>query len=235
MEDLSRKLRKNGFDMIDGISREHRVLQIWKKKMGDVAQLSFGDINKAFSNPDKVLTISKANALDAVSDASKEFKFNIGASVLEDLLAQAKLGELGLNSKIEKGKKVTISFSDAYTEQVENGELTEYFHGADVLPNSPAFLKDLNRDNFIVITTVLFAKNLKAEIESESKISADLDAKVNGIVGGKLSLVRNSDSKVTLNARVGEDFPIAVKFSKIKYDNSTFDNLIQVSDSKDWF
>ncbi|AYQ35314.1 hypothetical protein [Runella sp. SP2] len=234
MKDLSKNLEKEGYDLLDGTLREQRLLQIWRKRFNNPIESLASSIHHIF-NATTPLGTTTSTALDVVSNASQELKFNIGITVLEDILSKNNLGKLDLGTKISSGKKVDISYSNAFSETVEQLDLENFLAASDFVHPNPGVLKDLNRDNLIVITGVVYAKNLKAIIESESEIDASIDAEVNAIVGGKIGFTRESTTKIVLTAPLGETFPIAIKYHKMRFRDGAFKKLVLVSDSKDWF
>jgi hypothetical protein len=235
MEDLTKKLREAGWDYLGGATREQRLLQVWKKRMGDEIQLEFSSIQDAFENNAISLPINKTDALNITSNASKKYDFLAGVDILDDLLEKSNLGKLKIGTKISYGKTINISYEGAFTENIDLGKLNQYFSEAKLLFNNKPFLKDLNRDNFIIITSVLYANNLRAVIETKANNSTELDTVITGIVGGEIKINKDSDSKLTITAPTGRALPIALKYHKIKYDDGVFDDTVQVSDSKDYF
>ncbi len=234
MKDLSKSLEKEGYDLIDGTLREQRLLQVWRKRFNNPIESLASSIHHIFNS--KVhLGTTISTALDVVSNASQELKFNIGLTVLEDILSKNNLGKLDLGTKISSGKKIEISYSNAFSETVEQLDLENFLASSDFVHPNPGVLKDLNRENLIVITGVVFAKNLKAIIESESEIDASVDAEINAIVGGKIGLTRESNTKIELSAPLGESFPIALKYHKMRFKDGVFRKLVLESDKKDWF
>ena len=234
MKDLSKNLEKEGYDLIDGTLREQRLLQVWRKRFNNPIESLASSIHHIFNS--KVnLSTTISPALDIVSNASQELKFNIGLTVLEDILSKSNLGKFDLGTKISSGKKVEISYSNSFSETVVQLDLENFLATSDFVHPNPGVLKDLNRENLIVITGVVYAKNLKATIESESEISASIDTEINAVVGGKISLSRESNTKIVLSAPLGETFPIALKYHKMKFRDGIFRKLELVSDSKDWF
>ncbi len=234
MKDLAKNLKDQGYDLLDGTLREQRLLQIWRKRFNNPIESLASSIHHIFNTTTQLGTTT-STALDVVSNASQVLKFNIGITVLEDILSKSNLGKLDLGAKIASGKKVDISYSNAFSETVEQLDLENFLAGSDFTHPNPGVLKDLNRNNLIVVTGVVYAKNLKAIIESDSEIDASIDAEINAIVSSKIGFTRESTTKIVLTAPLGETFPIAVKYHKMRYRDSAFQKLVLVSDSKDWF
>jgi hypothetical protein len=70
------------------------------------------EINHAF-NSSVQLTITEDSALSVDTSKSDEFGFNIGVSLLEEILKSLGLGSFELSAKIKSGKKVTIRYDNA--------------------------------------------------------------------------------------------------------------------------
>lgn len=81
------------------------------------------------------------------------------------------MGNLGVTAKITGGKKVSISYNNAKTIEYATGELTNYLSAADFKHTNPALLENANRDNIILISGLLLAKNLVVDIETDFDLS----------------------------------------------------------------
>jgi hypothetical protein len=121
MASLVKLLRGQGYEMIDGPIRDHKVLQVWIKK-GINKPFSAGMINEIFSSP--VQLISQESPALYVN-SSETVKYDIGADItgLEELLKSANLGNLGLSAKIKGGKEAAVGFSNAKTVFIRSGLL----------------------------------------------------------------------------------------------------------------
>ena len=101
-------------------------------------------------------------------------------------------------------------------------------------PNK-TLLRNANRDNILVISGVLLAKNLVVEIETDFSIDADLVASLNNIADGKLDFSMNNESKLKMVSSGNSYFPVAVKADRIDFDKGHFDNTNLVTDNRKFF
>lgn len=231
---LTKYLREAGYDMIGGPVRNHKPLQLWLKQAFNEADLYYSDINHAFSSPVS-LTIVEDPALSISTTKNDEYGFNIGISLLEEILKSIGLGAFDISAKIKSGKKVTISYDNSVTKVIPVGEITNYLATADFKHPNPVLLKNANRNNILIITGAVFAKNLTVEIETDFNLDVDLVAKLNTAADGKLDFTMNTTQKLKMVSDSVTPFPIAVKANRIDFDRGTFKNLKLVTDTMNLF
>ncbi len=225
---LTRLLRKDGFDLIDGSDRSHKLLQVWKVKTTDSLHLYAKHIDKIFDGRTNLNANPEPSfALPIDSSRVDTYNFNIGVTVLNPLLKALKLGELGLNSKVAKERRVNISFDQTDSLLIEPQEIDSYILNADI--REEHYLKDLNRNNFIVITGLMRARKMIVEIESVTESASELNAEIND-VGGNTHFNLSGDRKIRMEHE-GEPFPIAVKAHRIDFDKGQFVKTVLVTDS----
>lgn len=231
---LKKYLREQGYDLIDGPVRNHKPLQLWLKKIFDEIELYYSNIDHAFISSVQLNEVTN-DALSVNSTKKDDYGFNIGITLLEDILKSLGLGNFELSTKIKSGKKVTISYDNSLTKEYPTGEIENYLSNADFRHNNPALLKNANRNNIIVISGIVFAKNLVVEIETNFDLSAELIASLNSIAEGKLDFTINSQFKLKMVSSGTGYFPIAVKANRIDFDKSSFKKLILVTDNRNFF
>ncbi|PAM91774.1 hypothetical protein B4N84_23380 [Flavobacterium sp. IR1] len=231
---LTKFLTAQGYDIIEGPVRSHKPLQLWLKKPFDEAQLYYASIEHAFKS-DVVLTEIENPALNVNSNQKDDYGFNIGITLLEEILKTLGLGALELSAKIKSGKTVTISYDNSITKEYAIGNLENYFFTADFLHPNPSLLKNANRNHILVITGTVFAKNLIVEIDTDFALDTALLADLNNVASGKVDFTQNKQNKVKMVSIAEVYFPIAVKASKIDFDRSKFKNLILATDSNNIF
>ncbi|UOK41703.1 MULTISPECIES: hypothetical protein [Flavobacterium] len=231
---LTKYIRDAGYDLIEGPVRNHKPLQLWLKTTFDEAELYYGEINHAF-NSSVQLTITEDLALSIDITKSDEYGFNIGVSLLEEILNSLGLGNFELSAKVKSGKKVTISYDNSVTKIIPLGEITNYLSTADFRHPNPVLLKNANRNNILVITGVVFAQNLVVEIETDFNIDANLVATLNQAAGGKLEFAANSQQKLKMVSSGTNFFPIAIKANRIDFDKGVFKGLTLVTDNRNFF
>lgn len=231
---LTKTLRKAGYDLIDGPIRNHKILQLWRKKSMNKIGTYYNHITDAIKS-DEPLNIVESKALNVNSTTKNEYKFNIGISVLESVLESLGMGEMNLSAKIKTGKKVSISYDHSFTREVPIGEVDQYLFNSDLASVNPPLLKNLNRDNVIAITGVLLAKNLIVQIETDFDIDSDLVASLNSSIKGKLAFSASSKNSLSMKSSGDAPFPIAVKAYRIDYDKGEFKKTKIITDNRSFF
>lgn len=231
---LTKYLSEQGYDLIEGPVRNHKPLQLWLKQPLDEAQLYYASIEHAFKS-DIVLTEIENPTLNVNGSQKDDYGFNIGITLLEEILRTLGLGSLEITSKIKSGKTVTISYENSITKEYAIGNIEEYLYNADFLHPNPSLLKNANRNNILLITGTVFAKNLVVDIENNFALDATLVASLNDLADGKLDFTVTNQNTLKMTSNVGVYFPIAVKANRIDFDRSRFKKLILISDGNNIF
>lgn len=231
---LRNHLKDQGYDLIDGPIRNHKPLQLWLKKPFNKAELFYDHLSHAFTSSHSLVEV-KSEALDVNSSQKDEYAFNIGISVIEELLESLGMGEVSLSSKLERGKKVTVSYSNAITREYPVGELAEFFSTADFNHSNRRLLKHANRNNIIVLTGVMFAKNMEIHVETDFELSAELVADFNEMAKAEMSFSKENERDLKMVASTNNFFPIAIRGSRLDYDKGVFSDLRQITDNRDLF
>ena len=231
---LTKTLRNQGYDLIEGPIRNHKLLQLWLLRTFNGVQLFYSNINHAFESDIKLIEIENP-ALNVDSTIKDEYGFNIGITLLEEILSSLGLGALNISAKIKSGKKVSISYNNSVTREVPIGEIQNYLSNADFKHPNRILLKNANRGNILVISGVLLAKNLEVVITSDLNLDADLVVQLNEIGEGKINFSKHRDNKLKMVSSSSNFFPIAVKADMIDFDKGQFDNTRLVTDNKRLF
>lgn len=134
---LKKYLREQGYDLIDGPVRNHKPLQLWLKKIFDEVELYYSNIDHAFISDIPLIEVTN-DALSVNATKKDDYGFNIGITLLEDILKSLGLGNFELSTKIKNGKKVTISYDNSITKEYPIGEIENYFSKADFRHSNPA-------------------------------------------------------------------------------------------------
>lgn len=234
MMKLSKYLRAAGYDLIDGPVRNQKPLQLWLKQPYSEAQLYYTDITHAFASP-VALSLVEDAALRFESVNQDEYGFNIGVSILDELLKTLGLGSFELSGKIRSGRKVTISYDKPVTRIVPLGDITNFLSQADFQHPNPVLLRNANRNNILVITGAVFAQHLVAEIETDLVMDPNLMALLNDAADGKLSFTLSRDRTMRMVSGGKELFPIALKANRIAFDKGVFSGLRLVTDRENLF
>lgn len=231
---LTHFLSDQGYDIIQGPVRNHKPLQLWIKKPFDEAQLYYASIEHAFKS-NVVLNEIENPALNVSSNQKDDYGFNIGITLLQQIMETLGLGTFELTSKIKSGKKVTVSYDNSVTKEYAMGNLEDYMFGADFLHPNPSLLKNANRNYILVISGIVFAKNVIVDIETDFVLDTNLVAGLNEIASGKVDFTINNQKQLKMVSNTDTLFPIAVKASRIDYDKSRFKKLKLVTDTSDIF
>lgn len=231
---LNKYLKGQSYDLIDGPIRNHKPLQLWLKTPADKADLYYEHISHAFVSSIALNPI-EANSLDINYSKKNDYKFNIGITVLEELLKSLGMGNLGITAKITGGKKVSISYDNAKTIEYATGEFTNYLSDADFKHSNPSLLENANKDNILLISGVLVAKNLVVDIETDFDLSGEVVASLNAVAEGKIEFSASGSTKLKMVSQGTGYFPIAVKTHRLMFNKGQFENVKLISDNRDIF
>lgn len=231
---LTKTLRNQGYDLIEGPVRNHKLLQLWLKKPFNDVQLYYSHINHAFTSDAEMNEIENT-ALNITSSTKDEYNFNIGVSLLEEILNSIGLGSFEISAKISSGKKVSISYDNSITKEVPIGEIQDYLATSDFKHPNRTLLQNANKRNILVISGTLLAKNLVVEIETDFSLEADLVTSLNESADGKLDFSMNGEGKLKMVSIGTNYFPVAVKADRIDFDMGHFNNTNLVTDNRRFF
>lgn len=231
---LKKVLRQSGYDMIDSPIRNHKPLQIWLQKPFNAIELYYEHISHALVSEVQLNTIEN-KALTVNYEQEQEYKFNIGITVLEELLSSLGLGNLGLAASFKSGKSVTISYNNSKTLSVPTGEISNYLSSSDFKYPNRELMRNANRDNLLIISGVLMARDIKTIIETDTEISAEVKAKLIEAAEGKLDFNMISGKKLEMTSEANIPFPIAVKANRIDFDKGEFKKMTLITDNRFFF
>lgn len=231
---LTKTLRNQGYDLIEGPVRNHKLLQLWLKKPANDVQLYYSHISHAFVS-DAALNEIENTAFNVTSSTKDEYNFNIGVSLLEEILNSIGLGSFEISTKIKSGKKVSISYDNSITKEIPVGEIQNYLATSDFKHPNKTLLQNANKRNILVISGTLLAKNLVVEIETDFSIEADLVASLNEAADAKLDFSMKSENQLKMVSVGSNYFPVAVKADRIDFDMGHFNNTNLVTDNRRFF
>ncbi|WP_348799580.1 gasdermin [Flavobacterium adhaerens] len=232
--ELTSSLKEAGYDLIDSPVRNHKLTQLWLKKDFDKIQMYYDQLQYAFTSTVD-LPVFTNTALKVTSSERNEFNFNIGITILDDILKSIGLSNFDISAEIKSGKSVTVSYNNSITKEIEIGALEHYLSNFDFLHPNNVLLKNLNQNDVIIITGILYAKNLNIEIDTDYTISADLKAKLTEIAGGKLDFSKSSEKTIKMTADTGDYYPIAVKANRLDFDHGKFKKHFLITDNRNLF
>lgn len=200
----------------------------------DEAELYYSDINHAFESPVE-LNIIEDQALSIDTSKTDEYGFNLGVTILQEILKSIGLGNFEITAKIKSGKKVTISYNNSVTKVIPIGEITNYLSQADFKHPNPTLLKNANKNYILVITGVVLAQNLVVEIDTNFKLDASLIMELNEIADGKLEFGMSSAQKLKMVSSGNSFFPVAVKANRLDFNKGVFKAVTLVTDNRNFF
>lgn len=231
---LTEKLKKQNYDLIDGPVRNHDLLQVWNKRKADRATLYSQSMNMLFDQTFQPPVV-EAPALTVDNNDKEEFDFNAGIGIAENALKSFKLPEARLDFQLTNAKSISISYNQSFTREIEKYALEKFLSGIKVEALIPSLVNALDRDSLIVISGVLYAKELKVAFESEGLVETKLESSLGKIGDAKISIKRTSDKNLTLTAESDEAIPIAVKAFRIRFHQGKFQQLVLTTDNRDFF
>lgn len=232
--DLTKSLRDVGYDLIESPIRNHKMCQLWLKKDFDKIQMYFDQITHAFNSQIELNQFTN-DALKVDSTKKNEFSFNLGITVLEEILKSIGLSNMDLSVNLKSGKSVKISYDNSISKEIATGNLDSFLFNSDFIHPNELLLKNLNRNDVIVITGILYAKNLIVEIETDFNISAELKAKLTTAGEGKLDFSSSTESKLKITTETGNFYPIAIKASRLNFDHGKYKKQKLVTDNRNLF
>lgn len=232
---LTKTLKDQSYDLIQGPARNHKLLQLWVRRGTKKEAISYySNISHAFQSSSP-LNENENPALDVTSTKKDEYGFNIGITILEDILKAMGLANVELSVKMKSGRSVSVSYENAVTRDVPIGELNQYFSTADFLHPNPELLQDANWNNILVVSGVMYAKNLVVEIDTNFDINADIAASLNLAADGRLEFTVASQQKLRMVSSGGNFFPIAIQAATVRYEKGIFRGLDVVTDTQNIF
>jgi len=230
---LQQYLREAGYDLIDGPVRNHKLLQLWLKEGFNQPELYYANILHAFSS-NKKIRVTKDPGLDIKDTHKNDYAFQIGITMVQDWMQSIGMSPIDFSSAFIGGKKVTISYRNAISEVVPTGNLTDFLSDADFLHPNPVLLRNANRNNLLVITGVVTAEQLVAEMETEVKINSKIINNLKKLSGNKIDFTSTKNNTLKMIAGTGR-FPVAVKANRIDFDKGRFNGLQLLTDGRDFF
>jgi len=231
---LTNYLIKAGYDLVDGPVRNHKPLQLWLKQGFNRPELYYDAIGHAFIS-DVQLDIKEDAALSVDGSKKQVHAFNIGITLLDNVLKSIGLASLEMSAKIKQGKKVSISYKNAVTRSVTLGAITEYLNNADFLHVNPILLNNANQNNLLLITGVVFAQQLVVDIDTTLAVDNKWMTSIKKELKGKIDISADKQENLKMVASAKDYFPIAVKASRLDFDKGQFKGLLQVTDNRNFF
>lgn len=230
---LLKHLKKAGYDLIDGPIRNHKPLQIWIKQPFNPAELYYENILHAFKSKTK-LELKRNPGLIVDENLKSDYAFNIGLTLLKEIFQTMGLPPIELESYFQSGKKLSLSYKNAFSEEVPMGNLVEFLQNADFIHPNPVLLRTANRNNLILITGLVTAEQLVVEMETDTKLTNKQILALTKTANNKIDLSITKTNKTRMVAGQGR-FPIAVKAGRMDFDKGQFKDIRLITDARDLF
>ena len=231
---LIKYLQKSGYDLLDGPIRNHQPLQLWVKKGANRPELFFEHPKDVFESAEELI-VYQHPVLNVEASRQIDHDYEVGMALLKDMMQGIGGTPLNLTAGIQRGKKVSISYKDAYTSSITIGNLHSYFNQSHLQLSDESFIRHLNNNQVLLITGVVFAKKLEFEISTEQDLQMDWVAKLTLAKDPKLSFSIESKNKLKMTTHGTKDFPIAVKASRLDFDQGKFNGMRLVTDNRNFF
>ena len=231
---LTKTLKENGYDLIESPVRNQKLLQLWLKTPFNRAELYYSNISEAFNSKIELTPIENP-ALNVNSTTTDNYAFNIGLSVLEDILSSLGIGDINISSDIKSGKNVSISYDNTITKEVPIGLIQNYLFDSDFNHPNRLLLKNANRNNILVVSGVLMAKTINVDIQTNLDINPDIIVKLNKAANGKLNFNKSSNNNIKMTSNSENYFPIAVKADRLDFDKGHFNESELITDNRSLF
>lgn len=232
--DLIKQLSKSGYDLIDGPIRIHQPLQLWLKQGSNRPELYFDHINQVFKNT-SVLEVDKDPTLNVEATHQVEHDFTVGLAVLKELMQGIGGTPFDISTGIQTGQKIGIKYKDAYTASVSIGRLAAFLSESTLEDVSEHFMDHLNANQVLLITGVVFAKQLVMDVSTDRDIDINWVAKLKAAKDPKLSFSLENKRQLKMSTSGTNEFPIAIKASRLDFDQGEFKHMRLVTDNRNFF
>jgi hypothetical protein len=232
--DLIKHLSKSGYDLIDGPIRNHQPLQLWLKQGANRPELYFDHINQVFKHPNE-LVIDEDLTLNVEATHQVEHDFSVGLAVLKELMQGIGGTPFDISTGIQTGQKISIKYKDAYTASVSIGRLAAFLSESILEDVSEHFMHRLNANQVLLITGVVFAKQLVMDVSTDRDIDINWVAKLQAAKDPKLSFSLENKRQLKMTTSGTKAFPIAIKASRLDYDQGEFKQMRLVTDNRNFF
>jgi hypothetical protein len=232
--DLIKHLSKSGYDFIDGPIRNHQPLQLWLKQGANRPELYFDHINQVFKNPN-ILEIDEDPTLNVEATHQVEHDFTVGLAVLKELMQGIGGTPFDISTGIQTGQKISIKYKDAYTASVSIGRLAAFLSESTLEDVSEHFMHHLNANQVLLITGVVFAKQLVMDVSTDRDIDINWVAKLKAAKDPKLSFSLENKRQLKMTTSGTKEFPIAIKASRLDFDQGEFKQMRLVTDNRNFF
>jgi hypothetical protein len=234
MKTLTKELKNQGYDLINGPIRNHKLLQLWEHKSFNAVDLYQQSVHYVFQS-NVQLNEQESSMLDINFELKESYTFNVGITLIDALLKSIGFGNLELGASLSSGSKVLMSYRDVICKEVPLGEMESFLHASDFKHPNPTLLNKLNKDDLLIITGVCLAKKIRVEMHTELAHDLKLIAKLNKAAEASIDFKVDNKGSIVMEADNGMYFPIAVKVRRMMFDNNKLEDLRLISDDQNKF
>jgi hypothetical protein len=232
--DLIKHLSKSGYDLIEGPIRNHQPLQLWLKQGSNRPELYFDHVSQVFKNPYE-LTVDEDPTLNVEATHQVEHEFKVGVTVLKELMQGIGGTPFDISTGIHTGQKISLKYKDAYTASVAIGKLTSFLSESTTEDVGENFMHHLNSNQVLLITGVVFAKQLVMDVSADRDIDVGWVAKLQAAKDPKLSFSLENKRQLKMTTSGTKEFPVAIKASRLDFDQRKFKGMRLVTDNRNFF
>ncbi|MCG8475679.1 MAG: hypothetical protein MI784_09410 [Cytophagales bacterium] len=234
MTNLTHELRAQGYDLISGPVRDQKLLQLWIKKFLSDAQLAYTNLQNVFQGSAKLQAV-EAPALNVNSNLKDQYSFNLGISMLQEILHAIGLDSFDLSSVIQSGRSLSISYQDAFTQQIPIGQLQDFLSSADFRYPNQVLLREANRNDLLAVSGIMQAKKLLVSIQTNEQLSDSQAAEASKKGQGKLKCNLSGNHQLDMSYSGNAPFPIAVMANRLCFDKGHFRKTELLTDREHLF
>ena len=232
--DLIKHLSKSGYDLIDGPIRNHQPLQLWLKQGANRPELYFEHLDQVFKHP-KNLVVDHDPTMNVEATYQVEHDFTVGLAVLKELMQGIGGSPFDISTGIQTGQKISIKYKDAYSASVAIGSLSSFLAESNLVEENKNFIRQLNSNNILLISGVVFAKQLVMDVTTDRDIDVSWVAKLKAAKDPKFSFSLENKRQLKMTTNGTKEFPIAIKASRLDFDQGKFQGMRLVTDNRNFF
>jgi hypothetical protein len=188
-------------------------------RLGDLAT-----IMNMGSNPLPIPSMDNLAPTGVSGQQSSSVKFDIGVSILGNILKALAGTSLDVSLGFKNTKSVTFAYLDVLEDHIALDQLDQYLSTADIKPGQNTVRDAFIHDNIFVLTSTIKSQKITVTAQGDTGVSAKVDVPViQNIASGKLGLdvSKSAQGQITFsgNKPVIFGFKAAEIFAD---DNATF-------------
>lgn len=222
---LIKILRADNYDLIDGSSRKHELLQVWYKSPTKGLVPYADSLHELFVSTHSIEPVSKP-ALAISEDATQSYKWKLGATVSRELLASIGIPELDLSRMVQNGKNLQVRYNQPVEHYVPRRALELFFQNVDLKNVDSELLSHANKMRLFIITGIILAENFSIVLESERESELEVDSGLEDVLRGKFSLERQSKQRLVLQPSTALTIPVAVQSYRLDFYKGNYRTLL---------